>query len=78
MDHSENARSLHSDTSTYYHKLVVYADASKKGAGGTNEVRAKLGEMLKSAGLVTSFYDINLMGLLSVIRKRSFLSLSAV
>jgi hypothetical protein len=60
--HEENAKAEFSDTSTHYHKLVVYADTTKKGIGDTNEVRAKLGEMLKTSGLVTTFYDINLMG----------------
>jgi hypothetical protein len=60
--HEENAKAEFSDTSTQYHKLVVYADTTKKGAGGTNEVRAKLGEILKTSGLTTNFYDINLMG----------------
>lgn len=60
--HEENAKAEFSDTSTAYHKLVVYADTTKKGAGGTNEVRAKLGEILKTSGLMTNFYDINLMG----------------
>ena len=60
--HEENAKAEFSDTSTAYHKLVVYSDTTKKGAGGTNEVRAKLGEILKTSGLMTNFYDINLMG----------------
>jgi hypothetical protein len=60
--HVESAKKEFSDTSTQYHKLVVYADTTKKGAGGTNEVRAKLGEILKTSGLTTNFYDINLMG----------------
>jgi hypothetical protein len=60
--HEETAKAEYSDTSTQYHKLVVYADTTKKGAGGTNEVRAKLGEILKTSGLTTNFYDINLMG----------------
>jgi len=60
--HRTDSESSFSDTSRYHHRLVVYADPTKKGAGATNEVRAKLGEMIKSAGLVTSFYDINLMG----------------
>ena len=62
FQHDENAKADFSDTSTQYHKLVVYADTTKKGAGGTNEVRAKLGEILKTSGLTTNFYDINLMG----------------
>ena len=62
FQHDENAKAEFSDTSTQYHKLVVYADTTKKGAGGTNEVRAKLGEILKTSGLTTNFYDINLMG----------------
>jgi len=62
FQHDENAKAEFSDTSTEYHKLVVYADTTKKGAGGTNEVRAKLGEILKTSGLTTNFYDINLMG----------------
>ena len=62
FSHEENAKAEFSDTSTQYHKLVVYADTTKKGAGRTNEVRAKLGEILKSSGLTTNFYDINLMG----------------
>jgi hypothetical protein len=60
--HEEASKAEYSDTSTQYHKLVVYADTTKKGAGGTNEVRAKLGEILKTSGLTTNFYDINLMG----------------
>lgn len=60
--HEATAKAEFSDTSTQYHKLVVYADTTKKGAGGTNEVRAKLGEILKTSGLTTNFYDINLMG----------------
>jgi len=60
--HEENAKAEFSDTSTNYHKLVIYADTTKKGAGETNEVRAKLGEMLKASGLTTSFYDVSLMG----------------
>lgn len=62
FQHDENAKADFSDTSTQYHKLVVYADTTKKGVGGTNEVRAKLGEILKTSGLTTNFYDINLMG----------------
>jgi hypothetical protein len=62
FQHNENAKADFSDTSTQYHKLVVYEDTTKKGAGGTNEVRAKLGEILKTSGLTTNFYDINLMG----------------
>jgi hypothetical protein len=60
--HGEATNAEFSDTSTYFHKLVIYADPTKKGAGGTNEVRAKLGEILKTSGLITNFYDINLMG----------------
>ena len=60
--HAESAKAENSDTSTQYHRLVVYADPTKKGGGGTNEVRAKLGEILKTSGLITNFYDINLMG----------------
>lgn len=62
FQHEESAKAEFSDTSTSYHKLVIYADTTKKGTGETNEVRAKLGEMLKTSGLATSFYDINLMG----------------
>jgi hypothetical protein len=51
-----------SDTSTFYRRLVIYEDTSKKGAGSTNEVRAKLGELLKSQGLTTGFLDVRLMG----------------
>ncbi len=50
------------DTSTKFHKLVVYADPTKKGAGSSNEVRAKLGEILKASGFVTAFADVPLMG----------------
>ncbi len=50
-----------SDTSTFYQRITIYADTTKKAAGQTNEVRAKLGEMLKSAGLTTRFLDLNLM-----------------
>ncbi|MEN6528032.1 MAG: hypothetical protein ABFD65_16250 [Candidatus Polarisedimenticolia bacterium] len=50
------------DDSRYYHRLTVYADASKKGAGRTNEVRAKLEELLQTAGFTTAFVDVDLMG----------------
>ncbi len=50
------------DTSTKFHKLVVYADPTKKGAGSSNEVRGKLGEILKGSGFVTAFADVPLMG----------------
>jgi hypothetical protein len=62
FSHEEKSNAQFSDTSTQYHKLVIYADTTKKGAGETNEVRAKLGEILKTSGLATSFYDIDLMG----------------
>jgi hypothetical protein len=60
--HAADAHSEFSDTSTYYHKLVIYSDPNKRGAGSTNEVRAKLGEALKTSGFRTAFYDLNLMG----------------
>ena len=60
--HEAGSSESYSDTSTRYHKLVVYADPTKKGAGATNEVRAKLGEILKGSGFVTAFADVALMG----------------
>ncbi len=54
--------STFSDTSTQYHRLVVYADPTKKGAGATNEVRAKLGELLKVSGFDMTFADVSLQG----------------
>lgn len=56
------SQAMYGDTSTYYHKLVIYADPTKKGAGNSNEIRAKLEEMLKTAGLDTRLKDLNLMG----------------
>lgn len=53
---------VYSDTSSFYHRLTIYADPTKKGAGATNEVRAALGEMLEKSGLNTKFVDMNLMG----------------
>lgn len=61
-EHAREAGSSYSDTSTKYHKLVVYADTTKKGAGSSNEIRAKLGELLKGAGFVTAFLDLPLAG----------------
>ncbi len=51
-----------SDTSSFYHRITIYADPTKKGAGATNEVRAALGEMIEKSGLNTKFVDMNLMG----------------
>ncbi|MBL0313275.1 MAG: hypothetical protein IPP78_11295 [Holophagaceae bacterium] len=51
-----------SDTSSFYHRITVYADPTKKGAGATNEVRAALGEMIEKSGLNTKFLDMDLMG----------------
>jgi len=56
------AGSSFTDTSTQYHKFVIYADTTKKGAGATNEIRAKLGELLKASGFVTAFADLPLQG----------------
>ncbi len=61
-ERSRGAESSYSDTSTKYRKLVVYADTTKKGAGSSNEIRAKLGELLKGAGFVTAFFDLPLAG----------------
>jgi hypothetical protein len=58
--HASSSHSSHSDTSSYYKKVVIYSDPTKKGAGSTNEVRAKLGEILKSAGFATSLYNLDL------------------
>ena len=49
-----------SDTSTSYHSLRVYADTTKKGAGQTNEIRTKLGELLKVNGFATKNSVVNL------------------
>lgn len=54
--------SAFSDTSSFYHRITIYADPTKKGAGATNEVRASLGEMLEKSGLNTKFLDMDLMG----------------
>ena len=62
LQQSASATAAFNDQSTYYHRFTVYADTTKKGAGTTNEIRAKLEEMLKSSGFVTGFYDVNLMG----------------
>lgn len=51
-----------SDTSSFYHRITIYADPTKKGAGATNEVRASLGEMIEKSGLNTKFLDMDLMG----------------
>ncbi|MDP2875682.1 MAG: hypothetical protein Q8O00_05815 [Holophaga sp.] len=50
------------DTSSQYHRITIYADPTKKGAGATNEVRAALGEILEKSGLGTKFVDMDLMG----------------
>lgn len=54
--------SVFSDTSSQYHRITIYADPTKKGAGATNEVRAALGEVLEKSGLGTKFVDMDLMG----------------
>ncbi len=54
--------SMFSDTSSFYERITVYADPNQRGAGSTNEVRAKLGELIKGSGLQTRFVDVNLMG----------------
>ncbi len=50
------------DNSSQYHRITIYADTTKKGAGSSNEVRAALGEILEKSGLNTKFVDMNLMG----------------
>ncbi|MBI1754103.1 MAG: hypothetical protein HY014_10495 [Acidobacteria bacterium] len=54
--------SAFSDRSSQYHRVTIYADPTKKGAGATNEVRAALGEVLEKSGLNTRFVDMDLMG----------------
>jgi len=59
---SAASASAFSDTSSQYHRITIYADPTKKGAGATNEVRAALGEILEKSGLGTKFVDMDLMG----------------
>jgi hypothetical protein len=56
----KSAEATASDTSSSYHSLRVYADTTKKGAGQTNEIRTKLGELLKVNGFATKNSTINL------------------
>ena len=50
---AKGAQAGFSDASTSYRSLRVFVDSTKKGAGQTNEIRAKLGELLKASGFVT-------------------------
>lgn len=59
---SSSASDEFHDRSTRYHRIVVYADPGRRGAGTTNEVRAKLGELLKATGFTTAFADVALLG----------------
>jgi len=51
-----------SDTSRYYHRVVDYADPTKKGSAVSNEVRANMEGMMTSAGFDVATLDINMMG----------------
>ncbi len=54
--HSELALGVHN-----YLRVTDYLDTTKKGVGVTNEVKAKLEEMLQSAGLDVKLYSLELM-----------------
>lgn len=51
----------YSDTSTQYYRLSEYADATKKGAGSTNDVRAKFEGAFTRAGLPVKTLNFQLM-----------------
>ncbi|NWJ41880.1 MAG: hypothetical protein HXX12_13030 [Geothrix sp.] len=51
----------YSDTSTQYYRLTEYADATKKGAGSTNDVRAKFEGAFTRAGLPVKTLNFPLM-----------------
>lgn len=60
--HSASSSSSYSDTSTFYHRVVDYADPTKKGAGVSNEVRAGLEGLMQMAGLRVQAASVDLMG----------------
>ncbi len=50
------------DTSRYYHRVVDYADPSKKGTALSNEVRADLEGMMSTLGFDVATLNVGMMG----------------
>jgi Arc/MetJ-type ribon-helix-helix transcriptional regulator len=59
---SANSGSSFDDTSHYYHKVVVYADPTKKGTALSNEVSIQLESIMTTAGFDVSTLTVSLMG----------------
>jgi hypothetical protein len=53
--------SSNDDTSHYYHKVVDYADPTKKGSALSNEVRAEVEGMMTTAGFDVSTLNVAMM-----------------
>jgi hypothetical protein len=60
-DASVSARE-YSDTSSSYYRVTDYADPTKKGAAGSNDVRAKLEGALNNAGITVALLNLPLGG----------------
>jgi hypothetical protein len=50
-----------SDTSRYFHRVVEYADPTKKGAALSNEVRAEIEGMMTTAGFDVATLNVSMM-----------------
>ena len=59
---TSSAGSSYEDTSHFYHKVVDYADPTKKGAALSNEVRAELEGMMTTLGFDVATIDVAMMG----------------
>jgi hypothetical protein len=59
---SASSGSSSDDNSHYYHKVVDYADPSKKGSALSNEVRAEVEGMMSTAGFDVATLNVGMMG----------------
>jgi hypothetical protein len=56
-----NSGSAYDDTSHYYHRVVDYADPTKKGAALSNEVRAEVEGMMTTVGFDVATLNVSMM-----------------
>lgn len=60
--HASSASASYSDTSSHFHRVVDYADPTKRGNGVSNEVRVELEGMFQSAGFDVATLNLSMMG----------------
>ena len=61
-NHADSASSSFSDTSSHFHRIVDYADPTKRGSGASNEVRIEMEGMFQSAGFDVATLNLSMMG----------------